>query len=269
LVFEPRPSWRAPLLGQILLSTIRSLVLQQAILPHPSVQSTDPRSECTFFDKFPLEVRRDNYKYLLVNPMLGHSEMEDNGQTKYFEYDLSPSLLRTCRQMYIEAADILYGCNTYYLYCLLDVPHVWVFNPSCPILRHGDIYPTTPPFDENKAAAKVGHWKILVSSYYKEASISRQIPNPSLIEASRLMHTSWPQSAEILMIPQGVEAMPGLWQRYQNINEVLRPLNLVRFSKGLFAIRDASFDEIKISVHNLGSFRNMFRRSKVTIPRMH
>jgi hypothetical protein len=225
------------------------------ILPHPSVQSSKTRSACIFFDKFPLEVRRDIYKYLLVNPMLGHSEMEnhsygDNGQSKYIEYDLSPSLLLTCRQMYIEAADVLYGCNTYYLYCFPDIPHVWEFNPSCPILRHGDTYSTQPPFNENKAAAKVRHWKILVSSYSKESSISYS-PNPSLLEASRLMHTSRPQSADILVIPQGVEAMPGLGERYQNIHEVLRPLHLVRFPKGLFAISDASFDEIKISVHNL------------------
>lgn len=226
------------------------------ILPHPSVQSSEPRSACIFFHKFPLEVRRDIYKYLLVNPMLGHSEMEDrtygdNGQSKYIEYDLSPSLLRTCRQMYIEAADVLYGCNTYYLYCFPDVLHEWDFNPPCPILRHHGFYPTLPPFNENKAATKVRYWKILVSSYSKESSISHQLPNRSLIEASRLMHTSRPQSAKILVIPQGVEAMPGLGQRYQNINEVLRPLNLVRFSKGLFAISEASFDEIKISVHNL------------------
>lgn len=121
------------------------------ILSHPSVQSSEPRSTCIFFDKFPLEVGRDIYKYLLVNPVLGHSEMEDhtysNGQSKYIEYDLSPSLLRTCRQMYIEAVDVLYGCNTYYLYCFPDVLHEWDFNPPCPILRHYGFYPKLPPFN--------------------------------------------------------------------------------------------------------------------------
>jgi len=185
--------------------------------------------------------------------MLGQSEAEGytcigDGQYKYI-YDLSPSLLLTCRKMYIEAAEVLYGCNTYYLYCLPKSISSWssrYLPPCCPILRYHHDH-SIPPFNENKAAAKVRHWKILVSTYSSEPWNS----DHGLIEASRLMHTSRPQSANILVIPQGVETMPGLEQDYQNINEVLRPLNLVRFPKGFFAISDASFDEIDTCIQDL------------------
>jgi hypothetical protein len=184
--------------------------------------------------------------------MLGQSEAagytyDGNGQHKYI-YDLSPSLLLTCRQMDVEAADVLYGCNTYYLYCLPESMSSKYFHPCCPILRYQHIH-SMPPINEYKAVAKVRHWKILVSTYSSEPWNSNQ----ALIEASRLMHTSRPQSANILVIPQGVEAMPVLEppeQGYQNTNELLRPLNLVRFTKGFFAISDASFDEIDTCIQD-------------------
>jgi hypothetical protein len=53
-------------------NTLSSLLARAACSNADSslVQQLEPNNECTFLGKLPLEVRRQIYKYLLVNPML-------------------------------------------------------------------------------------------------------------------------------------------------------------------------------------------------------
>ena len=82
----------------------------------------DELQMCSFFKKIPLEVRNEIYKFLLVNPMLGQSDLETNiwKEDGLYEvkYELETSVLSTCRQAYNEASNTLYGLNTSYIYCM-------------------------------------------------------------------------------------------------------------------------------------------------------
>jgi hypothetical protein len=55
-------------------------------------------------DKFPLEIRQEIYKYLLVNPALGTSQAFSEAPNS-----LSPAILRTCRQIHTETSEVLYS----------------------------------------------------------------------------------------------------------------------------------------------------------------
>ncbi|KAL2075153.1 hypothetical protein VTL71DRAFT_95 [Oculimacula yallundae] len=75
-------------------------------------------TKCRFLECIPLEVRKLIYRYLLINPDLADiqsvmhcakNELDHPSQA----YELSPAILRTCHQVYIEASDILYGSNTF------------------------------------------------------------------------------------------------------------------------------------------------------------
>ncbi|KAE9373676.1 hypothetical protein N431DRAFT_465954 [Stipitochalara longipes BDJ] len=80
------------------------------------VQQPRYSRECSFLHKLPLENRRQIHAYLLVNRMLGQTELELDSSTNsdgeyinMIKYGLSPSILSTNRQIYEEASDVLYG----------------------------------------------------------------------------------------------------------------------------------------------------------------
>jgi hypothetical protein len=119
----------------------------------------------------------------------------------------------------------------------------------CPLQRyHQKKYFTTEPLLpllKDTSALKVRHCKIILSSsdgYLREY-------DDSLIDACKLMNVSRPQSLEILVIPRGMEAMPGDGC-YRDINMVLRPLHLLRFPEGRFSSRDATFNEVSDNFHD-------------------
>jgi len=224
---------------------------------HTLVQQSKPYIGCTFFDRLPLEVRRQIYKYLLVNPMLSDSKIvfETNPQsdeTPKVSYGLSTSILRTSRQGYREASSVLYECNTFYVYCFsLEGSSLGRhMDYVCPLERyHRRNYRNESllfPLMKEKSAFKVRHWKIILSS--SDGGYGMKYDD-SLINACRLMNKSRPQSLEILVIPRGMEAMPDDGS-YLDINVVLRPLHLLRFPEGRFSIRDASFDEVCDDFHD-------------------
>lgn len=107
----------------------------------------EPPPCCRFLEKIPIEVRNEIYKILLVNDILatGLSLYKQDGfplirsalgslyrndlEYRGFEiigvdfpaiqkYNLTPAILRTCRQIYKESSSILYGCNTFFAICL-------------------------------------------------------------------------------------------------------------------------------------------------------
>jgi hypothetical protein len=103
------------------LSLLPILNLPRATNP-TLVQQSKPSIGCAFFERLPLEVRRQIYKYLLVNPMLGDSTIvfytnRERDETPKIQYGLSTSILYTNRQGYREASSVLYECNTFYSYC--------------------------------------------------------------------------------------------------------------------------------------------------------
>ena len=225
------------------LSFLPVLTLPRATEP-TLVQQSEPAIGCAFFEKLPLKVRRQIYKYLLVNPILGDSAIElrtktDQDRRERILYGLSTSILYTNRQAYREASSVLYECNTFYIYCFAQQDYwtKWYKDPVCPLERYY-LAKKFPLIDE-KSAFKVRHWKIILRTIGRRSGES----DNSLIDVYKLMHVSRPQSLEILVIPRGVEAMPDdEW--YRDINVVLKPLHLLRFPKGRFSIRDASLNDV-------------------------
>jgi hypothetical protein len=73
--------------------------------------------DCLFLKTLPIEIRNEIYKLLLFNEDLsdiGYLEMRAYPEDEQVGYCLSPSILATCRQIYEEGQDILYGMNTFF-----------------------------------------------------------------------------------------------------------------------------------------------------------
>jgi len=75
----------------------------------------------SFLDIFPSEIRNEIYKCLLCSPILADASaitVQDHEHApstlRFPNYNISPAILRTCRQIYEEAIVILYEHNTFY-----------------------------------------------------------------------------------------------------------------------------------------------------------
>jgi hypothetical protein len=74
-------------------------------LPASSISTP---SASPFIRLLPLEIRRQIYKLLLVNPVLGTIEAVKLSKRDRPRKDLSIEILKICRQIYREASEILY-----------------------------------------------------------------------------------------------------------------------------------------------------------------
>jgi len=73
----------------------------------------------SFVDTFPPEIRLKIYGLLLINDDLADiSIVWDNKDGATAKYDLCPAILRTCRQIYTEAVEVLYSQNTFAIDCI-------------------------------------------------------------------------------------------------------------------------------------------------------
>ena len=77
---------------------------------------TESHIPCYFLKRLPLEVRDEIYKLLLKSTLLNDPELIRT----LIGFQLSPAILRTCKQIYEEGQRILYGSNTFfdYLYAI-------------------------------------------------------------------------------------------------------------------------------------------------------
>ncbi|CAD6443816.1 ee36d6cc-605c-4bac-8edc-e434aa738015 [Sclerotinia trifoliorum] len=72
---------------------------------------------CGTLETLSPEVRRMIWKLLLSNPKLGKVQPGYEGEISREVYDLWPRALQTCRQIYAEASEVLYGSNTFFFVC--------------------------------------------------------------------------------------------------------------------------------------------------------
>ncbi|KAE9373642.1 hypothetical protein N431DRAFT_465920 [Stipitochalara longipes BDJ] len=91
------------------------LRLQLTQLNHGAAVNTPV---CYFFDKFPREMRDRIYKYLLVNLDLSTTKFlkgwgKDREKVDIDKFELSPQILRVCRQAHNEGILILYTSNKF------------------------------------------------------------------------------------------------------------------------------------------------------------
>jgi hypothetical protein len=103
-------------------------------------------TDCPFLDILPPEMRDEIYKYLLVNLVLGQSEVGyDVCDPVRFsltpvKYNLETSIIYTCRKVSEEALKMLYRANTFYL-CCFEQSESQSYGPypaMSPLLRYQD-----------------------------------------------------------------------------------------------------------------------------------
>ncbi|TGO35252.1 hypothetical protein BHYA_0165g00240 [Botrytis hyacinthi] len=234
--------------------------------------SSQSTTGCSFFDKLPPETRNMIYKLLLVNPILGKScsvadrtsspkSPPPNGPSQPpLKYELESQVLRICRAMYLEASEILYGSNTFYIACCK-----YGYSIDCRLSRSGfnkgmEMTPITRHYNrlghgqiflfDHPAVVKVQRWKVIVSSFMDSYSIGscHEMRVWSIENFCQAITQSPFISLEIALAPIGLEKSDeSHWARdeisYQEMKDMLIPLRMLRGVKKL-RFRDASYDEL-------------------------
>ncbi|KUJ10050.1 uncharacterized protein LY89DRAFT_787705 [Mollisia scopiformis] len=126
------------------------------------VRHKDQRNRNLFLELLPREIRDEVYTCVLTNPILSHPDVFDRISDVYApgfndkSFGLSVQILWTCRQIYREAVDILYGSNEF----------IFTFTDSTfdlnPLLRNhrGSIH----TIFVNPNFKKVKSWKLVLST---------------------------------------------------------------------------------------------------------
>ncbi|KAF7879483.1 hypothetical protein EAF04_000679 [Stromatinia cepivora] len=213
----------------------------------------------------PLELRREIWKYLLLNPDLGRAssiQKKDNYGAKA-KYGLVPVILRVCKQFHEEGMQILYGENQFLIECVKgkwnrDV-HYTALTRYCERLDGRRFNPQTQLFVNRlelmPGVKCVKHWKVLIAPL-------RPKMRTKLIEFCHSICHNQIKSIEVALIPWGDATRlysdhrisvgsDSDWSEEcfadsptaENIQEVLFPLEMLR-SIGKVCIREAELDEM-------------------------
>jgi hypothetical protein len=227
--------------------------------------SDQSRERCLFLDKLPIEIRREIYALLLTNDILSEWRSMNNwgvnawgppapGITFEYtpNYDLSPELLRTCRQIYVEGCEILYGSNTYIIDCTMSEafysPIVRNAKPAKGGHPGGVSHGSNPErMKDIPAIKKVQHWKLFLST--DEEVCHDTIPQ-SLSGLCEAIHNTPAKSIQVFIVPQGdmFRNMDPWHTRgnsmYHKIELLLQPLRILR-NMSEFELREANVDEVR------------------------
>lgn len=206
----------------------------------PDVDDPSTAPVCYFFDKAPREVRDRIYKYLLVDFDLsttkflsrwGPEEERKISETmRTAKYELSPQILRVCRQALDEALPILYESNTFIVDFATNEswPDSLIFNTcskeNCDMLM-------------NEASGLYGRawvkratrWKVILTTNKDDRSEARDKPFTYFCQ---FLSSNTPRSLKVYLLPRGPTVHQGLPAHtngpYHDIKEVLQPLKLLR-----------------------------------------
>ncbi|KAE9373678.1 hypothetical protein N431DRAFT_456437 [Stipitochalara longipes BDJ] len=241
-------------------------------------QPPSPTVTCGSLGKFPREIRDKIYGYLLLNPILGQSEIgwdipdPDGWNRLPVKYGLCTSIIYACKTISKEALDVLYECNTFYLSCFARHETAWLGPPhsESPLLRYSNTDWDTRTSDDKCPPAievvfrRVRRWKVLVTAFEQDFHLSRrEFPSRVLTKLCKVINNSRPLSVEILLVPQNIEGMiDHRGGTFHDVKEVLRPLNLRNIPAGVFRLRDATLDEIHPE-HVDGSLRNVIPKPPI------
>ncbi|PVH73010.1 hypothetical protein DL98DRAFT_59310 [Cadophora sp. DSE1049] len=135
-----------------------------------SVMAIVAGDECLFLTKLPLEMRRKIYFHLVVSQNTSDFTRNANGNyATSVQFGLTPQILRTCKQVYIEASEMMYSGNTFTIKCLgpnFSCHSIGEIGP-CTLSRH----PAAGETEQNlfssvkdlPAFEKVQHWKVIIT----------------------------------------------------------------------------------------------------------
>ncbi|KAF7872021.1 uncharacterized protein EAF02_009126 [Botrytis sinoallii] len=261
---------------QAVSDTSHASYLTKSIESTPTNTISSPSTGHSYFEKLPRETRDMIYELLLVNPVLGKScsvadrtssprRTPPHGQSQPpLKYELEPQVLRICRAIYLEASQVLYESNTFYIACCrYEIsqdcrPSRFAFNRGiemtpitrhCNRLSHGQLF-----LFDHPAAAKVKRWRVIVSSFIDPDILGgwHERRTWSMENFCQAIAQSPSISLEIALAPIGLEKCgETLWFRdeviYQNMKDMLIPLQMLRGVKKL-QFRDASWENYQISI---------------------
>lgn len=247
----------------------RDLSTQSALLdisreePEVHLKQSNDGTGCPLLDRLPREIRYEIYSYLLVNPVLGTSwsVIENEAYTlgKREHYDLYPAILQTCRTIHMEASEVLYGTNTFFITCF-SAEELYMIEHLCPITRHlEDEKPTTIERLTIYAPSMktVRRWKVLICEL--DILVDRYgilppdvLDQPDLYKQSQwqLLHfcqsicRSPPRSLEVIFGPISAKRWAA---RTQIFHKVTDPLHLLR-KIPTCCVRLASSEELRNSM---------------------
>jgi hypothetical protein len=136
-------------------------------------------SKCFLLETIPIEVRIEIYKNLLINPILGEPDCIHGGFSSRYgstlPYGLTPGILGTCHQIYVEASPILYEQNTILIACVearrRGRHFMWTteweeyinLSPLTRYCRGSKTRNDYTQLEQIPAFARVKNWKVLVS----------------------------------------------------------------------------------------------------------
>lgn len=233
-----------------------------------------------FFKKLPLEMRREIYKHVLFNPLLGQTDaivpQLNSGATQ--SYELSPALLQVSKQMYEEASDALYGSNTFIVSCLGQGDDEYELDTArlvqCPLTRYrySGSYVTLDAFVKKSQFKKVRNWRIMISNFAGKNRLSLEFQ-----DFCRVLSKTVPKSVTVLSLSQDFcrHWKPPLYYGAPSVRtepfailEVLAPLRVLRNLKELrfeaLGVEEVAYDlqlEMKaIAESNDPSLINMYDR---------
>jgi len=210
------------------------------------------KEPCLFLEKTPVELRKEVYKYLLVNPLLAtpacinRNSAYHHGNT--VKFGLNTNILRVNRQIYDEASKVLYGDNTFRVECIARAANPYYpmsainrfFDPSG---RHENYW----SLEKVGAVKKVKHWKVLISAY---RGTSLAAPSPDFVNFCRAIANTKPISLEVMVIGRGLEKQDPRGITYEDsvdsyhpLAKVTKPLKLLT-NVGHFNMIDAANSEL-------------------------
>ncbi|KAM0181990.1 hypothetical protein ACHAPF_001516 [Botrytis cinerea] len=244
---------------------------KQAIIESTLAQLKDAKesliqatSTSPFMKKLPVELRLKIYKLLLVNPKL--SEADTIGKAaeygKCVKFELTPTILRTCKAIHDEAEPILYGSNTFIIECIGGYGPVGSLHvPQSPLTRFTDpsfdnfedtdseddfernmmgYSGTEIPFDFSTFGAlkKVKRWRILAGAY--RPTTTNPVPAKSFVHFCQALCQEAPTQPQrsleivialarvsIVISPTRAEDTQYKFSQDQ-LNYLLQPLRLLR-----------------------------------------
>jgi len=216
-------------------------------------------AKCPLLDTLPLEIRRQIYRNLLVNPIVGTKESVIDNFGAYTKYGLAPEILVTCRQINEEATSILYGSTPFFIECTQYPPDADDQYPTCyccscgkcncscqsersfvydtqirghlncsPLTRHWNKYGVRNSFmtlEQLPAFQKVRNWKVVTSTNRCDG-YERYYPSWDLRQFCQAIYSSAPKSIQILLVPPTENMQQHLYQDYTECT--LFPLRYLR-----------------------------------------
>ncbi|TGO26384.1 hypothetical protein BPAE_0061g00560 [Botrytis paeoniae] len=153
-----------------------------------SVNKKIPNNSCPFISRLSTDVRTQIYSYLLLNSLLSKAECispdTDFGINQ--KYELEPSILRTCKEVYGEASAVLYGLHTFYLVAMKSTRmfHFTLadFISGSALTRYwrqnADIFKVAP--ESTLYLCKVRQWRVEVSWYGSPGQSDISLPVVSM-----------------------------------------------------------------------------------------